>query len=126
LSQKTQIRCFNRPCRSYFQCRSWGTTISSPDVGSCRRMSSPKPVARRFRREREAQLPDSDPLPTSANGGNLEMNECNKPTKTAHVDCENDSFLSFDCSVGAIRLWADFSVQSKTKIDNRAVNLCSR
>jgi hypothetical protein len=67
-----------------------------------------------------------DPLPTSANCGNVEMKECHKPTKTAHVDCENDFFLSFDCSVGAIHLWADFSVQSKTKIGNRAVNLCSR
>jgi hypothetical protein len=29
-----------------------------------------------------------DPKATAANGGKLAINECNKPTKTGHVDCD--------------------------------------
>jgi hypothetical protein len=73
-----------------------------------------------------ARVSPLDPLPALANGGYTEMKEGHKPTEQAEVDCQNDFFLSCDCSVGVMRLCGDFSAKSKDKVGNRAVDLWHR
>jgi len=54
------------------------------------------------------------------------MKEGHKPTKRAHVDCQNDFFLSRDCSVGAMCLSAAVSAKPKNKNGNRIADLWHR